>query len=262
MDFNSQRDPKVLELEATVVKNYTNKIFKETYNHALELFISKVKTEALNSEPKRKYCNPDNLTPGQRAALKDMASWKEAVIRPFDKGTGFFILDREDYIERVEVHLKDEETYERIEDKEQAKDDVIKKIGNWIDKYAEEPGMSTKIKDWVLPTKDQKPGNMYINPKAHKPEKNYPGRLISTGCDSYIKNLSILTAHQLKEVPLRYCLKDTGDFLRLHHKVNQEKTLETNDETFLVTFDIVNMFPYTFVCCLLVLTTKPRKFIN
>ena len=95
---NSNRDPSVVELERTIVKNNSNRVFKETYNHALELFITKVKSEALGATPKRKHCSPDNLTPGQRAALKDMASWKDVIIRPFDKGTGFFLLDREDYI--------------------------------------------------------------------------------------------------------------------------------------------------------------------
>ena len=41
------------------------------------------------------------------------------------------------------------------------------------------------------------PGNNYVNPKAHKPEKNYPGRMISTGCASAIKNLDASTAHEL-----------------------------------------------------------------
>ena len=82
-----------------------------------------------------------------------------------------------------------------------------------------------------------------MNPKAHKPEKNYPGRLISTGCDSYTKNLSILTAHELKKVSLEYNLKDTGDLLRKIDKLNEDKVLEKYDEILHVSFDIVAMFP-------------------
>ena len=64
---------------------------------------------------------------------------------------------------------------------------------------------------------------MYCNPKAHKPEKNYPGRLISTGCDTYIKNLSILTSHELKKVPLKYNLKDTNALLRNIEDINKKR---------------------------------------
>ena len=51
--------------------------------------------------------------------------------------------------------------------------------------------MSEKFKKWVIPNSTlNKPGNNYANFKAHKPEKNYPARMISTGCEAFTKNLA------------------------------------------------------------------------
>ena len=37
--------------------------------------------------------------------------WKDVVIRPFDKGVGFFLLGEEEYIQRIGVHLNDRSVY-------------------------------------------------------------------------------------------------------------------------------------------------------
>ena len=69
---------------------------------------------------------------------------------------------------------------------------------DWIGVYKHsEEGLTDKIANWITPDNTCKPGNNYVNLKAHKPEQNYPGRMISTGCASAVKNLSALTAHEL-----------------------------------------------------------------
>ena len=73
-------------------------------------------------------------------------------------------------------HLDDKETYEVIDNKEQAITGVIGTIEDWTEKYANEPAwysMTPKINTWIIPTTDNEAGNMYVNPKAHKPDKNY-----------------------------------------------------------------------------------------
>ena len=93
-----------------------------------------------------------------------------------------------------------------------------------------------------IPEKDeQTPGNIYINLKAHKPP-TYPGRLITTGCNSYIENLSAITAYELKLVDIPYSLKDTPHFLRKIDDLNESKKLESKDIIH-VSIDVVNMFP-------------------
>ena len=240
---DTNQDPQIRELERNVVKSNNKYNCNEKKNHALELFLSKVKADALGTHQRRNYVSPDNLTKGQRKALNEMSKWTDKVIRPFDKGSGYFILDLDDYIKRVNEHLDDAETYIEIHNKPEAIKEVIQTVIQWTEDYKDEKGMTKKVKNWIIPTEEQKPGNMYCNPKAHKPEKNYPGRLISTGCDTYIKNLSILTSHELKKVPLKYNLKDTNALLRNIEDINKKGTLKNFDEILHVTFDVEAMFP-------------------
>ena len=78
--------------------------------------------------------------------------------------------------------------------------------------------------------------------KAHKPEQNFPGRLISTGCNSYTNTLSALTAIELSKVELPYVIKDINHFLKKIHEINLSEIL-TNKEVIHVSFDVVSMFP-------------------
>ena len=62
--------------------------------------------------------------------------------------------------------------------------------------------------------------------------------MISTGCNSYTKNIGILTANELKKVPLIHCLKDNNDFLRKIDEFNKNNDLKDCKNFFMVTFDI------------------------
>ena len=155
-----------------------------------------------------------------RKALEEMEKWNDIIIRPADKGSRYFFLDREDYVKRVREHIHDEETFQRV-DKAQAEEQTKLAIINWCSKYKNEIGLTDKIYQFVTPDDFCKPGNNYVNPEAHKPEKNYPGRMISTGCASAIKNLSALTAHELTKVELDYAIQDTNHILRKIDEINE-----------------------------------------
>ena len=106
-------------------------------------------------------------------------------------------MDREDYVRRVTEQLSDTSTYELVSEKADAIVKITEEIRKWTLKFQEEPG---KIVSWLIPNENCKPGNNYINPKAHKPQKGYPGRLISMGCASYTKNLAALMINGDKKV--------------------------------------------------------------
>ena len=73
----------------------------------------------------RRTSLPDNLSWETRKSLQEMKSRKDIVIRKADKGSKFFILDREDYVSRVLVHLEDPSTFFVVSDKEKAIKRVI-----------------------------------------------------------------------------------------------------------------------------------------
>ena len=178
---------------------------------------------------------------GVRAALKEIKSWKDITIRPFDKGVGFFLMYEEEYPSRVNVHLQNREVYEVVADPPSLISELIVKIQSWTEKFKTEIGMTSKIIKWVIPSAEtHQPGKIYLNLKAHKPPL-YPGRLITTGCGALIENLSALTAFELKKSKLDYRIVDTPHVLRKLGELNSSNILEGRNIT-LVSIDIVDMF--------------------
>jgi len=230
----------IKSMERTLIKSDETKPLKVCNNHCLELYIERVTKDLLQTNSSTRSKLPDNIPVESRKALSDMAKWKDIVIRPADKGSQYFFLDREDYIKRVKEHL-DAETFDTVQ-KEEAEHATKLAIIDWIAKYHEEPGLTEKVYQWVTPDDFCKPGNNYVNPKAHKPEKNYPGRMISTGCASAIKNLSALTAYELTKVDLKYAIQDNNHILRKLDDLNNSKSLE-GKTVIHASFDIEAMFP-------------------
>ena len=83
-----------------------------------------------------------------------------------------------------------------------------------------------------------------MNYKRHKPQSNFPGRLITSGCGSYTENLSSLIALELKPraESLPQILIDTNNLLRKIDNFNQCNTLP-NVDIIHATWDVVAMFP-------------------
>ena len=188
---------------ALIEKSATKQI-RSSNNPCLELFIQKVTEELLQHKSNFSRKLPDNLPPESRKELDVLEQRNDIVIRPDDKASKFFIMDRTEYVGRVKKQLVDTSTFKCVSDKAK----VTEAITNWTAEFNEEPGMSLKLRNWLIPDENCKPGNNYINPKTHKPEKGYPGRLISTGCSSYTKNLAALTAYELSNIMLDYVIKD------------------------------------------------------
>ena len=151
-------------------------------------------------------------------------------------------MDKEEYVARVQEQLADTTTYKCVPDKAKAIEEVTEAITNWATEFKEEPGMSLKLRNWIIPDGNCEPGNNYINPKAHKPEKGYPGRLISTGCSSFTKNLAALTAYELSSIKLDYVIKDTNHLLQKIDELNNNMELRPRIRILHVSFDVVIMF--------------------
>jgi hypothetical protein len=116
-------------------------------------------------------------------------------------------------------------------------------IDHWTAKYPDD--FSRALATWLI---DDKAGfgYVYMNYKAHKPEKNYPGRYITSGCGSPTERLSMWIKHYLKPLmnKLPYRLQDTSHFLRLLKDYNERRGLEESPlPVILCSWDIEAMFP-------------------
>ena len=234
-------DSRTTQLEMALIPKGKTKNFQSCQNLAVEAFISCIRAEVDMSKSKRKFVSPDNMPKGVRTALKQIKSWKGITIRPFDKGVGFFLMYEEEYLRRINIHLENREVYEIVQSPTLLITELIGKIKCWTETYQNEPGMTSKIVKWVIPSVEtHQPGNIYLNLKAHKPPL-YPGRLITTGCGAFIENLSALTAFELKKSKLDYRVIDSPHVLRKLDELNGGNILEGKNIT-LVAIDIVDMF--------------------
>jgi hypothetical protein len=195
---NESLNPKDPFFERALVrkKNYSPII--SSGHPALELLIQKVREDLLgnNTRPRKVI---SNLSKEQRQALKELRNLEGTIIRPYDKGQGFFLDYKDNYQERVLKEL-DSDLYEKVEDKEAMRDKVTSEIREWTQKWQpQEKFLTDKLMSWIIPSQDNQPGKIYLNYKKHKPEKNFPGRLITSGCGSFTENISDLIAAELKE---------------------------------------------------------------
>ena len=84
-----------------------------TNSPALELYLSLVYKDLKNMDISQ-YSH-DNLRPDLRTALNQLTSWDDAVVRYYDKGTGWVIDDCKNYVDKVESHLSDSTTFARLD---------------------------------------------------------------------------------------------------------------------------------------------------
>ena len=111
----TEQETAVKAMEKKLIKPEETKPMKVSNNHCLELFIERTTKDLLQTNSNTKSKLPDNLPIQSREALEHMEKWKDIVIRPADKGSRYFFLDREDYVKRVQEHIYDQETFEKVD---------------------------------------------------------------------------------------------------------------------------------------------------
>ena len=121
-------------------------------------------------------------------------------------------------------------------------EEINAKISDWADRAKDTGDISTKLQNWVVNT-EARAGNIHQFYKAHKPEKGYPGRNISSVCCSPIERLSNWLEFYLAPIAreCKYRIEDTNHCLLKIEELNK-KGLVT-DDTILVSWDIRAMFP-------------------
>ena len=123
-----QTTPAAYALHRKLILDKYTKPAPATKSHALELFIENVSRDARAAAHSYKYKAPDNLSKDCRKALNQLKKLYEehqVIIRPFDKGTGFFLLGVDDYVNRTMVHLSDSSKYRIIEDPKSFAQNII-----------------------------------------------------------------------------------------------------------------------------------------
>ena len=119
--------------------------------------------------------------------LHQLRTSKDIFIRLQDKGSRFVILDRTDYIDKVESNLGDGSFDLFPSDPSLAYYQIVK---DWGTKWVNKGEITQPLLDCILNVR-AKPGKNYGLIKTHKP--NNPIRLITSGNGTVVENLSVLT---------------------------------------------------------------------
>ena len=182
----------IIEPNANTTNGVTTNTGESKYK-SLETFLENMEKELLN--PKNVKITRSNLNKDEKKALKEIKSWDDKVVRVQGKGPRFVILENEVYEEKIQQQV-DRSSFKEL------KDDPSKlfqqKINNWIEKWYTKKVIDNSWKDFIS-CDSPSAGKMYDLVKTHK--VNNPVRIITSGCNTDVENLSIFVEKVLyKEV--------------------------------------------------------------
>ena len=177
----------------------------------------------------------DNLTAGERIALKEIQSWADHSIYLQDKGARLVIMKDSDFDAKIMSQLGNQVHYLPLLQNQSV--DYTIKIENWAKKWINKKAIpDTMLKFVVNPKATAAKAKGLI--KSHK--QGNPARLLLSGCNTAIENLSIFVDYYLTPLAkkLPSFIQDSTDFLNKLLDLDYKPTTST----LLVSFDVVNMF--------------------
>ena len=189
-------------------------------------------TSTIKSTPMPKC----NLSKEQSAAIKDLSKDDNILILPADKGKTVVVMDRQDYITKVNTTLSDQKTYQKLTSDPTGT--YKRKLVAMLKSLLAQKKITQSQKDYLYPTEEGIP-RMYCTPKIHK--KDCPLRPIVDYTGSISYNLSRSLADILKPLvgKTKYHLENSKDLI----KCLKSETVSA-DET-LVSYDVVALFTST-----------------
>ena len=154
-----------------------------------------------------------------------------------DKGSGFVVIDNQDYIEKIEYQLG-RSSFEELD--HYLSKLFSEKVNLWIQKLTENKVLDKSWSKFIEPS-FVAPGKMYCLVKTHK--ENNPVRVITSGCGIAVENLSIFIKKFLfpEVLEIESRVQVTSEMLNFIDFLNDSNILTEN--CMLVNFAIVNMFP-------------------
>ena len=175
-----------------------------------------------------------NLTKTQTQALRELREDDSIVIVPADKGKCLVVMDRDDYINKMETKLKDESTYKMI--KEDPTIEIQTSIIEQLDKIKAEGQLDDKQYLKLKPTKTLIP-RMYGQIKIHK--ENYPMREIVDGTGGVTKDID----KYISSIIRTYIGKSKHYVKNSSHFAEMIKDLRVENDEILVSYDVTALYP-------------------
>ena len=178
--------------------------------------------------------NKSNLTKEELKAIDSLKKDQSIVITPADKGKALVIMDKVDYVSKMEEKFADTTTYVRIENDptQEIKEELSSQLLSLLDSGIIDKNLHRDL----FPKTTQIP-RAYGSPKIHKP--GYPLREIVDSTNSVAKKIDKYVSRIIKTytVDNQYAIKNSKDFV---DKISTRKIKEGHK---LISFDVVALYP-------------------
>ena len=172
--------------------------------------------------------------------LRSLKLDQSIIITKPDKGRGTVIMDKSDYICKMQSILQDETTFKCIDhDPTLVNEDRLIRLLLRLKKE----GFITNAEYNLAKPVDSRAARLYGQPKLHKPEQNYPLRPVMSAIKTVGYGLGRMLSNRLSHLRKSpYVIKDSFDFL---NKIKSSKNVSKT----MISFDVVSLFtcvPLTF----------------
>ena len=201
-------------------------------------FKCQLKNLALSTFYKYNSSNPQSLNPLTRAEFRALKSLKEnhdiLILKP-DKGNGVVILDKSDYITKVEQILSDTEKFgpTKYDDPFLQVNFLQEKLRTLLRDLCKKGSISSNQYDLMYPQGTQL-GIMYGTPKVHK--AGCPVRPILSSINTPTYKLAKFLVKYLQPVSVnKFTCKDTFHFVKEINSIHFKNS-------YMVSFDVVSLF--------------------
>ena len=175
----------------------------------------------------------NNMSLSQINAIKEIKNDDSVSIYPLDKGTGFVRIDTDNALKKLEEQLGSAKIIENDPTKT-----IASTIRSELCKLNKKKRFTKREYQNIYPS-DPVPPRMYGSIKGHKPEKNYPMRVIVStigtatyGISDYLVKLTQPVLNQNKTR-----LRNSSDF------VTEAETWNISPTEIQVSYDVVNLYP-------------------
>ena len=183
----------------------------------------------------------DNITKEERESLKEWQSNQlfnpegNLVMRLQDKGNRFILVDKTTDKQKAMEQI-DRSSFIKLDS--DPTQEHIKKVSKWCEKWLKRGDLSADWSKFIINATAQ-PGKNSTLYKTHK--ENNPVRLLTTGCNTAIENLSRYIESVCAPLTENFKsrIKNTSHLLDIVDELNENGL---PDGVILVSFDIVNMF--------------------
>ena len=179
-----------------------------------------------------------NIPQEEHDALKRLSKNKDIIITKPDKGSGVVIMNRSDYISKMQEIISDETKFKFASNQDIYKISrtIERRVRNYLRDYVKKPGFISDAEYSTLYPNGSHIGVMYGLPKVHK--NNTPMRPICSAVGTATYDLGKYLANIIK--PASRC--DLGtDLDNTFQFVNQLKSQNVS-EMFMVSFDVRSLF--------------------